>query len=315
MAVLSLIVPTRSRTRQLAKLLESLVEMTSDVDRVEVVLVVDNDDLATRSFSFPGLRLVRVFVEPGQTMGELNMTGYEVSSGRYIMLLNDDVVVRTKHWDKFVLKAFRRFPDQIAMIHVNDMVFQEKLCTFPIVSREFCDFAGGICPRQYRRYRIDDHIEDIFTLLWYLGEQRIVYLPDVVFEHNNYVENVPGLRQYFSDEHILTRFDAPLFNRLTEHRKAVAVKLKRYIDADNADNSEKYQHILASVSSSSDLRDPGRLLLRRTAAGRLRCAIHTVKLLPDRILTCARQRGVGGLLRAVLRRIYTATSVTDPSDI
>ena len=46
-------------------------------------------------------------------MGALNATGYEASSGRYLMLLNDDVVARTSGWDDRMLECFRAFPDAV----------------------------------------------------------------------------------------------------------------------------------------------------------------------------------------------------------
>src|SRR5205085_12553767 len=106
-------------------------------------------------------------------------------------------------WDRKVRACLGRFRDGIALIHTNDTVFGDKLCTFPIVSRTFCELAGGICPRGYVRYRIDDHIEDVFNLLALLGERRTVYLPEVVFEHQNFVKNASGLRQYFADPEVL----------------------------------------------------------------------------------------------------------------
>src|SRR5271165_4387469 len=179
----SLLVPTRLRTDRLGRLLHSLARTAADPGAIEVVLVIDADDGDSLAFRFDGLTLKRVVVEPGLPMGTLNMAAYQASAGAYLMLLNDDVIARTPRWDRKVLACLRRFPDGIVLIHTNDRLFQEVLCTFPLVSRAFCELAGGICPQSYQRYRIDDHIEDVFNLLGVLGERRTVYLPDVVFEH------------------------------------------------------------------------------------------------------------------------------------
>ncbi len=307
--LLSLVVPTRGRTDQLSTFLHSLVDTTSALWQLEVILVIDNDDASTLRFTFPDLRLVRVVVEPGRTMGSLNMAGYEASCGRYIMLLNDDVIVRTRGWDRLILNVLRRFSDDLALIHVNDLVFQDKLCTFPLVSRQFCELAGGICPSEYKRYRIDDHIEDIFTLLWHLGEKRIVYLPEVVFEHGNYVEHTPGLRQYFSDDAILTQADAPTFTRLVEKRKAIAIRLKQRIDGHDAEY-EAYDRMLASVKQTADLRPPERLNVWRTSSGRIRIALQAIQRFAHRVWNCFRNRGTAGLARAIWRRLRPNRELT-----
>ena len=108
----SLIVPTRQRTSQLCRLLDSLVATAARPTMVEVVVVVDEDDPESRSFQYDALPLRKVVVAPGLSMGALNMAGYEASSGRYLMLLNDDVIVRTPRWDETIAACFRDFPDE-----------------------------------------------------------------------------------------------------------------------------------------------------------------------------------------------------------
>lgn len=170
----SLIVPTRGRPAQLRRFLDSVAATAARPDRVEVVLVVDSDDVDGRTVAHHGLNVVTAVGEPGRTMGALNVDGYEASRGEFVMLLNDDVVVRTRGWDRIALRWLRRFPDGVALVHVNDTLMRDHLCTFPLVSRRFCELAGGICPADYRRYRIDDHIEDVFNMLAVLGVRRSV---------------------------------------------------------------------------------------------------------------------------------------------
>src|SRR5947209_6268747 len=139
---LSLLVPTRQRVAQLRRFLDSLAATASHPEGLEVVLVVDEDDPASAAVRHDALTIRHVLVPPGQTMGALNMAAYEASAGRYVMLLNDDVVARTAVWDDRLLASFRTFPDEIVLVHVNDTLLRENLCTFPAVSRRFCELAG-----------------------------------------------------------------------------------------------------------------------------------------------------------------------------
>ncbi len=256
---LSLIVPTRKRVQQLRRFLDSLVATASHLSDLEVVLVVDEDDAESKAFTYHGLPIRLVVGPTGQSMGALNMAGYEASTGRYIMLLNDDVVARTKGWDRKLVECFAGFPDEIVLAHTNDLLFGENLCTFPCVSRTFCEMAGGICPREYVRYRIDDHIGDVFNLLGLLGERRIVYIPDVIFEHFHFVEPQAGHRRYAYDEAIMSG-DAPRFLRLGDSRKALAQRLLEHIEIRRARASkEVHRQILDEVTEPFDLRVPSRL--------------------------------------------------------
>jgi hypothetical protein len=198
------------------------------------------------------------------------------------MLLNDDVLVRTRDWDRQVLSACKRFADGIVLVHVNDTLFQEGMCTFPIVSRTFCELAGGICPREYQRYRIDDHIENIFNLLGVLEERRIVYLPDVVFEHCKYTEPLPGQRAYFLDKEI-EAFDGPRYDLLFAQRKQTALHLKRHI----------------AEWRGFPWQDSGQLEAVADTACR-RSIVRSPVL--QRIRACIQQKGIRGLAQAAWKR-------------
>lgn len=251
---ISFIVPTRGRVERLRAMLTSVVETASRPDLLEVVLVIDQDDVATKDFDFAGVEICKIVTPTGGTMGELNRTGYAASTGRYVMLMNDDVVVRTKGWDETALSCFRQFPDEIALVHVNDTIFEQRLCTFPFVSRVFCDLMGEICPPVYRRYRIDDDIYNIFNLLAILGHRRITYLPDVVFEHGNKSEGKSGVQAYTPIEEILA-LDAEYFDAHLGDRKEKAKRLAQYIDEFRARGKEETRSSkLGQVSDSYSIR-------------------------------------------------------------
>ena len=290
----SLIVPTRGRTQQLRRLLDSLAATTARLAEIEVVVVVDDDDLDSMAFHHDGVALRKVVVPAGQTMGALNMAGYETCSGRYIMLLNDDVIVRTPGWDYQVRACFRDFPDELVLIHTNDLMFGETLCTFPLVSRAYCELAGGICPRDYIRYRIDDHIGDTFNLLALLGERRIVYLPDVIFEHFNYAEPVSGVREYAFDRRVMAQ-DAPRFEALRPQRTALALRLKDSIDerSRTALNVVRRDY-LEMAAHAFELRVPDRLRVRTESADLLRAHV-TIGVVQGAASDCASRNCIDAL--------------------
>ncbi len=227
---ISLIVPTRGRPEGMLAFLESVRAHASSPQDIEVVMAVDEDDPESQAIAFKGLNLVRVVVPAGLNMGALNMAGYRASHGEYIMLTNDDVRVRTNGWDDQTLAAFRSFPDDIALIHVNDTTQEEGLCIFPFVSRRFCEFANGICPEEYMRYRIDDHIHHVFKFLASYGHERIVYMPGVVFDHLNVVIGAAGKRECIPNPKIQAQ-DTVLFYELARSRKELAIRLATWIDA------------------------------------------------------------------------------------
>jgi len=224
-------------------LLDSIQATTRNLDEVEVILVIDEDDRETAQFQYEGVILKRVLVPPSLIMGELNMSGYRAATGKYLMLLNDDVILRTPGWDDRVLSAFRSFPDGMVLVHVNDLVFLDTLCTFPFLTREFCLLAGGICPEVYLRYRIDDHIQGIFELLGVLGQQRRTFQGDVVFEHTSGV--------HYRVDPSVHEFDSRMFYSLLDERRRVALQAMRRLDGGiHSEEYPKWKKELERVSDS-----------------------------------------------------------------
>jgi len=254
---LSLILPTRQRPEGLTRFLASIAATATSLDRLEVVLVVDDDDPSSVEYvADSSMRVVRKIVSPGMTMGQLNMAGYSVSSGENVMLVNDDIVVQSPGWDEQVFDVIRQHSDGVFLVHVNDGIFEDKLCTFPLVSRQYCELAGGICPSEYRRYRIDDHIYNVFNLLSVLGKNRILYLPDVRFEHNNYVRLAGGAIEYQPDP-VIHKSDTDLFNGWLDARKDLAVRLLDHVDRHrHSERARVRRDRLAPITDSVSLRKP-----------------------------------------------------------
>jgi hypothetical protein len=291
---LSLIVPTRGRPRMLQRMLASAAATARNPEQLEIVLVTDEDN-PVRAREIPRLAVKEVAGPPGRTMGKMNNDGYAASSGEYVMLLNDDVVIRTRGWDRTILHCFRRFPDPIALVHVNDTLIRDYLCTFPVLSRAYCELIGAICPVEYERYRIDDHIEDVFNMLAWLGVRRTVYLPDVVFEHCNSVNHPTAGQVYESDPTILAR-DAPRFESLLRMRKQQVKQVLTYLGCTTDSRVER----LEQITDSFALRTQDRQLVVRSAWWKRaprRCAS-----IIDKVNRRYQRSGGLGVVRSLLRR-------------
>jgi hypothetical protein len=229
-AQISLLLPTRERPALVHRLFDSLIRTTADLGTLQVVLYVDEDDRASQEICRPELSLVKIVGHPQQTMGKMNQTCYDASQGRYVMLVNDDVVFRSRHWDTRVLEAANRYPDGIMLIYGNDLDQGEAVPTFPIVPRTACQILGGISPLGYRNLHIESHLLDIFKRLARIGHNRICYLDDVIFEHMHYVMGKAAADSVYIKKN--QRADDLLFIALDEERAFKAQLLAQRIEAD-----------------------------------------------------------------------------------
>ena len=107
----SILLPTRMRPSLVYRLFESIVKTTHDIQSVEIVLYMDADDTASHNIDMPALKIIKVIRPPDNSMGMMFKECYKESSGRYIMLMNDDVVFSSVGWDKAVVNAFSKFSD------------------------------------------------------------------------------------------------------------------------------------------------------------------------------------------------------------
>jgi len=204
---------------------------------------MDEDDIPSREISYPLIKIIKLIKPVGTSMGKMIRECYKASHGRYIMLMNDDAVFRTRDWDLSVTKAFASFPDDIAFVYGNDLDQGERVPTFPVLSSKVCEVMGEVCPEEYLNLHIESHLFDIFHQLKRLGHNRIVYLKDLVIEHFHYV-----LGKSEKDETSVKKdplADERLFIGLAEERRNMAERLARYIERQNdgrieiSENEEK----------------------------------------------------------------------------
>ncbi len=174
--------PTKDHPRLMRQLFDSIVKTTADLKQLEIVLYTDTDDRESALLNDPRLSFTRLCGK-NETMGRITQRCFDASCGRYIILGNDDMIFRTKGWDKILLAEFSRSPDDIALLYGNDLYYGKEVATFPILPRMSCELMNKICSEEYRKHCIDPHVLDIFMRLAELGHNRKTYLPQVVFEH------------------------------------------------------------------------------------------------------------------------------------
>ena len=181
MNTISFLLPTRGRPALVERLFKSITETTSHIERVEIILYVDEDDTGSHHLDSDAVRVVRI-IGPRMSMGCYNIACLARARGNILILANDDMVIRTRGWDDTIVKIDAEFADKIYLAYCNDM-FKKRVCTFPILSRRTCELLVEPYPAAYQGAFIDTHLFDLFKRLQKSGFDRISYLHDVVFEH------------------------------------------------------------------------------------------------------------------------------------
>jgi len=223
----SLILPTRDHPALARRLLDSIAKTTSNPSALEIILYVDSDDIESQEISHPQLFISKI-IGCGDSMSEITRKCFELSQGKFVMLINDDMLFKTRDWDIKVLDVFSRFPEDVGLVYGNDLYYGKRMSTFPILSRKACELMDKICPVQYRRHCIDPHILDIFKRLEKLGYKRAVYLGNVIFEH---MHNELGI--LINDPESTPQGDEDdqeLYFKFVDYRQQIAERMAEYIN-------------------------------------------------------------------------------------
>jgi len=181
-STISLLLPTRARPKLVERFFQSVLEQTAYPEAVEIILYIDDDDIESHGLECSRLNIKKIIGER-ITMGGYNSRCLGLASGEIIVLVNDDMVIRSKGWDERLRRLDESIPDGVYLAYGNDLFKGGRLCTFPILSRKCCDLLIDPYPVEYRGAFIDYHLMDIFKRLECEGVRRIHYLEDVVFEH------------------------------------------------------------------------------------------------------------------------------------
>jgi hypothetical protein len=182
---ISILCPTRERPAQMARFIKSIEENTFNKDALELIVYIDEDDTSKYLFNGLGFKLKKI-VGKRLSMGEYNTRCLENATGSIIILLNDDVIVKTSCWDQLVRNIHQRYKDGVYLAYGNDLHKGRKISTFPILGRRTCELIAQPFPKEYVGALIDYHIFDVFKRIEKRGYHRIVYLPELIFEHMHF---------------------------------------------------------------------------------------------------------------------------------
>jgi hypothetical protein len=224
----SLILPTRGRRELLQRFIDSLALRTHHPDRLEIILRTDEGDRGAAEIDPRGFD-VTILTGPRVTMGSMLREGYAAARGDYLFLMNDDVIMRTDYWDDAAMEAALRFDDGVALIYGNDLQEAAMMATFPLLPRTTCELLGGICPEAYVGNDIDVHILDVFTRLALRGHHRIVFMPDVVYEHVHFNSGKARVDATYRDR-IVSSDRGKTFARLAARREEIASAMNAFIE-------------------------------------------------------------------------------------
>lgn len=171
--MISILLPTRQRPHNIKRLWESVVDTVDDIRNVELVVYIDDDDQTYDNLDIP-MTIVR---GPRIVLSECWNRCFEKAKGDILMHCGDDIVFRTKDWDKIVEGEFSNYPDHIVFVFGDDGGPSRDFGTHGFIHRKWAELSGYFVPPYYSSDYNDTHLNDVAKLI---GRHKHI---DIYTEH------------------------------------------------------------------------------------------------------------------------------------
>lgn len=185
--MITIVVPSRGRPSNIRRLVSSICDTAADISKIEIIVRLDKDDSNleeyVRILNKFKIDITKIVGEKTENLSDLWNKSYKRVKYDRIMMMADDVIFRTKNWDRMVVEASPRPQNTVYLIWGNDLNQKQDLPTLPILSKAWIDNVGYFVPEGYVCDFCDTHIYDIAIRLKKIGHNCMVYLKNVVFEH------------------------------------------------------------------------------------------------------------------------------------
>lgn len=167
MNTISILLPTRQRTKILHPATLTLLENASGNNKIEICFGIDDDDTETSEYinntlsgeiaAYP-FAVGRKFTF--KRMGYLELNKYlnymaVKATGNWILFWNDDAQMQTKAWDEEIVK----FNGKFRLLRAKYGNHVHPFALFPIVPKLWVEMTGYLSPH----YLTDNYLTNVFS--------------------------------------------------------------------------------------------------------------------------------------------------------
>jgi len=177
MTEMALIVPSRGRPQNIARLYQALIDTDS---KVNLYVGIDADDDKKQEYIDLAIdKDITLVISPerkrfGSTLNDIAMM--IADEYKYLAWMGDDHLPITKNWDKKYTDVLSKF--HMAMVYGNDLVMGERIATQLAFTAKAVKALGYAVPPGFIHLYIDNYFMELFSSFG-----AMIYLPDVIVQH------------------------------------------------------------------------------------------------------------------------------------
>ncbi len=176
---ISVIIPSRMRTRKLTAALLTLRNLSSGDNQILYGVCCDDDDVGTQIYckhlQSEGFPISYLIGPRPQSLGGLDNVMAEHMPADAYCVWGDDLICITPNWDRVIAEAVEKTPHGVFWWSNAD----GTPCTMPVVTERWRAAAGGIFTDYFPFWYDDLWLYE----LWYMAtDQEAILLPIVAFD-------------------------------------------------------------------------------------------------------------------------------------
>ncbi len=166
---ISLLLPTRERSKKFERLLLSLIKTCQYQNRVEILLLLDEDDKEIDRYKeiikkeiFRSLNFIFI-IKNLKSHAIRNNHLAELSTGNIIFPINDDMIFVSKRWDYFIDREFSKIDmDRPFCVWIKSNIKYSYLhCDYPIINKSWHKRLGYVGSENFNFWYLDTWICDL----------------------------------------------------------------------------------------------------------------------------------------------------------
>ena len=145
---ISILLASRERSEELIDTISLFYDLSYNKENIEFIIRLDNDDFDTISQinKLPYLEKLKIIIGPRYNgyidLHKFYNESYKLSEGVFIFLINDDLKVLTKNYDKIILDTLNESPK--IYTGIDNYALDYEGWNFPIIDYRIIEKIGYI---------------------------------------------------------------------------------------------------------------------------------------------------------------------------
>ena len=189
---ISILIPTRNRSKKLDRFLKTLNQKTFKLSRIELLILLDLDEPEFEDYTrilnnYNNNLEIKIFKKNLRTHAERNNFLAKNSSGTIIFPANDDIIIDTNNWDGLIDIEVAKFKkdEPLCLWPNSGNKYPFLHCHFPIINYIWYKKLGYVGSELFNFWYLDTWICDLAK-----KSKKMIYVKKIKFKEFNAQANI-----------------------------------------------------------------------------------------------------------------------------